>query len=73
MHSSHHTEQWFNPSQLHTRWGFHPESIRRMVRQGRLPACRIGKRLLVSRTDIEAFEQDHRVQPHAKGGYEGSS
>ena len=61
-------DTFLNPSQLHTRWGFHPESIRRMVRQGRLPAVRIGKRLLVSQTDVEAFEQDHRVQPHAEGG-----
>ena len=60
-------ESFLNPSQLHKRWGFHTESIRRMVRQGRLPAVRIGKRLLVSQSDVEAFEQDHRVQVNERG------
>ena len=51
-----------NPTQLHHRWSFHAESIRRMIRQGRLPAVRIGKRLLVAHADVEAFEQKNPVQ-----------
>ena len=55
------TKTFYNPTQLHNRWSFHPESIRRMIRQGRLPAVRIGKRLLVSQADVEAFEQENPV------------
>lgn len=55
------TNNYLNPSQIHLRWGFHPESIRRMVRQGRLPAVRIGRRLLVKQTDLEAFEQSRQT------------
>jgi excisionase family DNA binding protein len=33
-----------------------------MVRQGRLPAVRIGKRLLIALADVEAFEHHHRAQ-----------
>ena len=55
------TKTFYNPTQLHHRWSFHPESIRRMIRQGRLPAVRIGKRLLVAQADVEAFEQKNPV------------
>lgn len=56
------TKPFHTPTQLHHRWSFHPESIRRMIRQGRLPAVRIGKRLLCRHDDVEAFEQRNRVQ-----------
>ena len=49
------------------RWQFHPESIRRMIRQGRLPAIRIGRRLLVAQGDVEAFESTRRVVPRSEG------
>lgn len=52
---------YLRPAQLRQRWGFHTESIRRMIRQGRLPAIRIGKRLLVANADVEAFEHNHRI------------
>ena len=55
------TKTFYNPTQLHHRWSFHPESIRRMIRQGRLPAVRIGKRLLVAEADVETFEQKNPV------------
>jgi excisionase family DNA binding protein len=52
---------YLRPSQLSQRWGFHAESIRRMIRQRRLPAVRIGKRLLVSQAAVETFEETHRL------------
>ncbi len=54
---------YLRPAQLSQRWGFHAESIRRMIRQGRLPAVRIGKRLLISQTEVDAFEANHRLSP----------
>jgi len=32
-----------------------------MIRQRRLPAVRIGKRLLVSQAAVETFEETHRL------------
>lgn len=42
--------------QLSERWGFHHESVRRMIRQGRIPAIRIGGRLRIRVGDVEAIE-----------------
>ena len=52
---------YLSTNQLHERWGFHKESVRRMIREGRLSAVRFGKRLRVSLADIEAFEARGRV------------
>jgi excisionase family DNA binding protein len=52
---------YLRPSHIRQRWGFTTEAIRRMVRQGRLPAVRIGKRLLIDPADVEAFENKSRV------------
>lgn len=46
---------------LKNRWGLHPESIRRYIRSGRLPAIRFGGRLRVNLKAIEAFEDSNRV------------
>ncbi len=56
-----------SPRQLHERWSFHPESIRRMIREGRLPAVRIGKHIRISLTDVEAFEHANRLRVTAGG------
>jgi excisionase family DNA binding protein len=50
-----------SPTQLAQRWVFHVESIRRILRERRLPAFRVGGRLRVQLTDVEAFEASHRV------------
>ena len=52
---------YVSPEELHNRWGLHTESIRRIVREGRLPAVRIGKRLRISLTEVEAFEARNQV------------
>lgn len=46
---------------LKNRWGLHPESIRRYIRSGRLPAIRFGGRLRVNLEAVEAFEDSNRV------------
>ena len=52
--------RYLSPDELHRRWGFHVESIRRMVREGRIGSLRIGRRLRVSLEEVEKFEVDHR-------------
>lgn len=53
--------RYLSPDELHYRWGFHVESIRRMIREGRIGALRIGKRLRVALADVEAFEANHQL------------
>jgi excisionase family DNA binding protein len=55
-----------SPRGLATRWSFHVESCRRMIREGRLPALRIGKRLRVKVADVEAFEIAHSIKPRER-------
>ena len=52
---------YLSPRELHERWGMHPESIRRIIREGRIGALRIGKRLRVSLEHIEQFEAECRI------------
>ena len=53
--------QYLDTRQISERLAFHQESVRRMIREGRLPATRMGKRLRVTLDDLEAFEVGHRV------------
>jgi excisionase family DNA binding protein len=57
-------ERFLSPRQLASRWSFHEESVRRMIRSRRIPAVRIGKRLRVPGDQVEAFEQAHSLLPH---------
>lgn len=52
---------YISPSDLRERWGFHTESIRRMIRAGRLPAYRFGRRLRVLLADVESYEAAQRI------------
>jgi excisionase family DNA binding protein len=59
---------YLTPTQISHRWSFHSESVRRMIRQGRLPAVRIGGRLLVAQGAIETFESANRAAAPRNGG-----
>jgi excisionase family DNA binding protein len=56
------SSNYLSTAALRHRWGFHAESIRRIIRQRRLPSVRIGKRILIARADVEAFELKHRTE-----------
>jgi excisionase family DNA binding protein len=43
------------------RWQLHPESVRRMIRQGRIPAVKIGPQNRVALITLEKFEHDGAV------------
>ncbi len=45
---------------LQSRWDLHPESVRRLIRSGHLPAIRFGGRLRINLEDVTAFEKNHR-------------
>ncbi len=52
---------YFTPSQLAARWGFHPESIRRLIRQGQIEAVVLHRRLLVPVAAVERIESEGRL------------
>lgn len=44
--------------------GVHPETIRRLIHDGRLEAIRIGRVLRVDRSELDRFLEAQRVKPH---------
>jgi len=41
--------------------GLHYKTVARMIREGRLPASKIGKEWRISRSDLEAFVERNRL------------
>lgn len=54
-------KQYYTVADVARRWQLHPESIRRMMRQGRLPRTIVGRRSLLARGAVEAFEKDGTI------------
>lgn len=53
------TESFFTPCQLASRWGWHPESVRRAIRQRRIEVVIIpGGRLLVPTAEVQRIERE---------------
>jgi excisionase family DNA binding protein len=53
---------FLSAAQLARRWQMHAESIRRMIREKRLPATRIGRRLRISLAEVERLEGEGRTR-----------
>ena len=51
---------YMTPKQLGKRWGMHPESIRRKIRNQDLPCLRIRQRIRIAMADIMAHEAQNR-------------
>ncbi len=45
------------------RLGVHPETIRRLIHDGRIEAVRVGRVLRVAAADVDAFLARQRVKP----------
>ena len=45
----------FSPEECAVILGIHPESLRRLIRQGDFPAAKMGGRWRTSKADLEAF------------------
>ena len=56
------SNQLLSPGALAARWSYHPESIRRLIRSGKLEAIRLGRRLRISLQAIEKMEDDGRIK-----------
>lgn len=44
------------------RLGIHPVSVARLIREGRLPAEKVGKTWVVTEADLEAFARGYRAR-----------
>lgn len=51
----------FTPAQVAARWGWHVESVRRAIRQRRIEAVVISRRLLVPLGEIVRIETEGRI------------
>ena len=49
------------PAQLARRWHWHPESIRRLLRQRRISSILIGRKRLIPLEEIERVEKDNSI------------
>jgi len=52
------TSSYLSPRQLATRWAFHAESVRRLVRAGRVPSIKLGSRVRIPLVAIEQIENE---------------
>lgn len=48
-------QDWASPEQVAEQLGLHVRTIRSYIRDGRLPAARIGKQYRIARADLDAF------------------
>ena len=48
------------------RLGIHPESVRRLIRQGKLPAIKFGNKWLVDKATLEQFASHYDPRPGNK-------
>ncbi len=55
-------DAYLSAEQVAERLGMHVKTIQRYIREGQLPASRIGKRWRVSARDLAAFTQRQRTQ-----------
>jgi excisionase family DNA binding protein len=53
--------KYFTPKQVAARWHWHTESVRRMIRERRLPCVIIGRRLLVPEEELLRTESQGRI------------
>ena len=55
------SNQLLSPGALAARWEYHPESVRRKIRNGSLPAIRLGTRLRIPLDAVEKIESEGRI------------
>jgi excisionase family DNA binding protein len=52
------TEDYLTVAETADKLGFHPVSIRRMIKDGRLKAIKVGYATMVSKESIEAYQKE---------------
>ncbi len=58
--------QYVGVEEIGERLKIHPESVRRLIRQGKLPAIKFGNKWLVMRDTLEQFASHYDPRPGNK-------
>jgi excisionase family DNA binding protein len=61
--AEHESDALFTVREVADRLGVHPETIRRLIHDGRLDAVRVGRVLRVAGASLEGFLARQRVKP----------
>lgn len=59
-------EAYAGVSEVAERLNIHPESVRRLIRQGKLPAIKFGNKWLVEKDTLEQFAGHYDPRPGNK-------
>ena len=59
-------ENYAGVSEAAERLNIHPESVRRLIRQGKLPAIKFGNKWLVEKSSLEQFAGYYDPRPGNK-------
>ena len=59
-------ETYAGVNEVATRLNIHPESVRRLIRQGKLPAIKFGNKWLVEKGALEQFASHYDPRPGNK-------
>lgn len=54
------------------RWDMHPESIRRLIREGKIPATKVNRSWVIAVEDVEAIEEAGRSARSPRPGSEAA-
>lgn len=59
-------ENYAGVDEVGKRLNVHPESVRRLIRQGKLPAIKFGNKWLVDKSSLEQFASRYDPRPGNK-------
>ncbi len=59
-------EQYADVLEASQRLNIHPESVRRLIRQGKLPGIRFSNKWLIKRDELEQFASHYDPRPGQK-------
>jgi excisionase family DNA binding protein len=59
-------ENYADVDEVSARLQIHPESVRRLIRQGKLPAIKFGNKWLVERVKLEQYASHYDPRPGNK-------
>ena len=59
-------DQYVGVKEVSDRLDIHPESVRRLIRQGNLPAIKFGNKWLVERATLEQYASHYDPRPGNK-------
>ena len=59
-------EAYSGVGEVADRLNIHPESVRRLIRQGKLPAIKFGNKWLVDKAELEQFAGHYDPRPGNK-------